>query len=146
MDSYRVEKQSAMSILLSNGGEEIMPVPTSGGGSKSEPELELLSNIIKAFNEQFGNINWTDADRVYKLITEEIPAMVAEDSAYQNARRQSDMQNARIEHDNALDRVMNALLRDDTELYRHFMDNESFRRWLKDTVFSLTYEGTVKAT
>jgi len=56
------------------------------------------------------------------------------------------MQNARIEHDNALDRVMNALLRDDTELYRHFMDNESFRRWLKDTVFSLTYEGTVKAT
>ena len=29
---------------------------------------------------------------------------------------------------------------DDTELFRQFRDNESFRRWLTDTVFSLTYE------
>ena len=34
---------------------------------------------------------------------------------------------------------MNALLKDDTELFKQPMDNESFRRWLTDTVFGLTY-------
>jgi hypothetical protein len=49
-------------------------------------------------------------------------------------------QNARIEHDEALRRVMTALLKDDTELFKQFSDNESFRRWLMDTVFTLTYD------
>jgi type I restriction enzyme R subunit len=31
-------------------------------------------------------------------------------------------------------------MRDDTELFKQFMDNESFRRWLKDTAFNLTYD------
>lgn len=140
MDSYRVEKQATMRITLPDADAEIEPVPTAGGGHKPEPELDRLSNIIKAFNEQFGNIPWTDADRVRKLITEEIPARVAADTAYQNARKHSDKQNARIEHDKALARVMTAILKDDAELFKQFSDNESFRRWLTDTVFALTYE------
>jgi type I restriction enzyme R subunit len=140
MDSYRVEKQATMRITLTDADAEIEPVPTAGGGHKPEPELDRLSNIIKAFNEQFGNIPWTDADRVRKLITEEIPARVAADTAYQNARKHSDKQNARIEHDKALARVMTAILKDDAELFKQFSDNESFRRWLTDTVFALTYE------
>ena len=64
---------------------------------------------------------------------------MAADGAYQNAMANSDKQNARIEHDKALGRVMTALLKDDTELFRQFADNESFRRWLTDTVFGLTY-------
>jgi type I restriction enzyme R subunit len=77
---------------------------------------------------------------VHKLITEDIPQRVAADSAYQNARQNSDKQNARIEHDKALGRVMTAVLKDDTELFKQFMDNDGFRRWLTDTVFGLTYE------
>ena len=80
------------------------------------------------------------ADRIWKRITEEIPARVTADGAYQNARANSDEQNARIEHDKALQRVMTAMMRDDTELFRLFMDNESFRRLLADTVFELTYK------
>jgi type I restriction enzyme R subunit len=139
MDSYRVEKQAAVKIQLPDAEAEIEPVPSSGGGQKPEPELDRLSNILKTFNDQFGNIPWTDADRVQKLITEDIPNRVAEDTAYQYATQNSDRQNARIEHDKALARVMTAVLKDDTELFKHFMDNESFKRWLTDTVFNLTY-------
>ena len=39
----------------------------------------------------------------------------------------------------ALGRVMVALLKDDTELFKQFSDNPSFKRWLEDTVFSATY-------
>ena len=139
MDSYRVEKQATMCIKLPDKDGEIEPVPTTGGGHLPEPELDRLSNIIKTFNELFGNIPWTDYDRVRKLITEEIPSRVEADTAYQNALRNSDKQNARIEHDKALARVMTALLKDDIQLFKQFSDNDAFRRWLTDTVFALTY-------
>ena len=142
MDSYRVEKQAMQKILLPDEDTEIGPVPTSGGGQRPEPELDRLSNIIRSFNEHFGGISWDDADRVHQLITETIPSRVAADSAFRNAQRNSDRENARIEHDKALLRVMTSLMKDDTELFRQFMDNAGFKRWLTDTVFTLAYEQT----
>ncbi len=139
MDSYRAEKQAIMRIKLPDADAEIGPVPTAGGGHLAEPELDRLSNILRAFNDLFGNIAWQDADRVRRMITEEIPQKVAADTAYSNARAHSDRQNARIEHDRALWRVIVGLMRDDTELFKQFSDNESFRKWLADTVFALTY-------
>ena len=141
MDSYRVEKQAVRKIQLPDADAEIEPVPATGGGCKAEPELDRLSNILKTFNDQFGNVPWTDADRVHQLITRDIPAKVSADRAYQHARRNSDKQNARIEHDKALARMMTAVLKDDTELFRQFSDNESFRKWLQDSVFALTCSG-----
>ena len=64
MDSYRVEKKAAAKIKLPDSDAEIEPVPTTGDGHRPEPELDRLSNILKVFNDQFGNIPWTDADRV----------------------------------------------------------------------------------
>jgi len=139
MDSYRVEKKAAMKIQLPDQDAEIEPVPTSGGGWRPEPELDRLSNILKTFNEQFGNISWTDEDRVRQLITQEIPAKVAADTAFKNAMKNTP-QNARIEHDKALGRVMTALIQDDTELFKQFSDNQAFRRWLTDTIFAMTNE------
>jgi type I restriction enzyme R subunit len=140
MDSYRLEKQATVKIALADDDAMIEPVPMAGGGRRPEPELDRLSNILKAFNDQFGSIEWKDRDRVHKLITEEIPSRVAADTAYQHARKNSDKQNARIEHDKALKQVMNPVLKDDTQLFKLFSDNEGFKRWLTDTVFALTYE------
>ena len=144
MDSYRVEKRAAIRIALPDQDAEIGPIPAARAGRKPEPELDRLSNILKTFNDQFGNIPWTDSDRVRRLITEDIPAKVAADEAFQNAMKNSDKQNARIEHDKALGRVMTAVLNDDTELFKQFCDNPSFKRWLGDTVFGLTYEEDVR--
>ncbi len=61
------------------------------------------------------------------------------DSAYPNASQNSDKQNARIEHDKALNRVMMSVMQDDTVLLKQFMDNEGFKRWMTDTVFRLPH-------
>ena len=34
---------------------------------------------------------------------------------------------------------MAAVLKDDTELFKQFSDNESFRKWLQEMVFAETY-------
>ncbi|WP_022661738.1 type I restriction endonuclease subunit R [Paucidesulfovibrio longus] len=140
MDSYRVEVKTSLKIGLADQDAEIGPVPTSGGGRKPEPELDQLSNIIKAFNDQFGNIDWKDGDKIRQVIAEEIPAKVAADAAYQNAMKNNDKKTARIEHDAALQRVMIDLLSDHTELFKQFSDNPSFKKWLGDTIFGVTYQ------
>lgn len=140
MDSYRVEVRSALNIALADEDAEIDPVPVGEGGFAAEPELDRLTNIIKSFNDQFGNIEWQDADKIGQVIAEEIPTKVAADQAYQNAMKNSDRQNARIEHDAALQRVILSLFQDHNELFKQFMDNPSFKRWLSDTVFAVTYE------
>lgn len=140
MDSYRVEKQAAQRVQLTDQDAEIDPVPTDGGGHKAEPELDRLSNIIRGFNDLFGNISWADTDRIKQLIGSEIPNKVAANKAYQNAKQNSDKQNARIEHDKALAGVIVGLMKDDTELFKQFSDNPEFKRWLTDTIFSATYD------
>jgi type I restriction enzyme R subunit len=136
MDSYRAEKKAAMKISVPDADAEIGPVPASGGGRKPEPELDRLSNILKTFNEHFGTL-FTDADRVAQRIKDDIAPKVAADQGYRNAKMNTP-ETARLEHDKALQRVMVSLLKDDTELYKHFVQNESFRRFVTDMVFTLT--------
>jgi type I restriction enzyme R subunit len=136
MDSYRVEKQTALAVKLPDAHAEIGPVPVSGGGHKPEPELDRLSNILKTFNDTFGTL-FKDGDRIVKRIVDEIAPKVAADQPYQNAKKNTP-DTARIELDAALMRVMGPMLKDDTALYKQFVQNESFRRFLTDMVKQLT--------
>lgn len=72
----------------------------------------------------------------------DIPAEVAADKAYQVATKNSDRQNARIEHDGAPQRVMMELLAGHTEPFKPFSDDPGFTEWLSDTNFQSTYAET----
>ena len=136
MDSYRVEKRAVMKIAVADDNAEIGPVPVEGGGRKAEPELDRLSNILKAFNDQFGTL-FADSDRVARRIKDDIAPKVAADQSYRNAK-QNTPNAARIEHDKALAKVMLTLLKDDTQVYKQFVENDSFRRFVTDMVFTMT--------
>ena len=137
MDSYRAEKEAAQRLSLADEDAEIDPVPAGGGGGLREPELEPLSRIVATFNETWGT-DFTDADKVAELIRT-LPDQVVADTAYRNARRNSDPQNARIEHDAALRRLITSMVRTNTELFRAYTENPDFRAWLSDQMFWLTY-------
>jgi type I restriction enzyme R subunit len=138
LDSYRAEARSQMSIQLEDSDAEVDPVPTGGIGGKPDAELDLLTNILSAFNDLFGNIDWKDADNVRAQI-QRIPGMVSKDAKYQNAMRNSDRQNARMESDAALQRVIFSIMADNMEIFKQWGDNPSFKKWLADMVFSVTY-------
>ncbi|MFI5436747.1 UvrB domain 3-containing protein [Rhodococcus baikonurensis] len=139
LESYRAEKLNAMKIALDDEDGTLDPVPAAGGGHRADLELERLSAIVRSFNDHFGNIEWNDADRVERFITEEIPRLVSEDEAYKNAQANDDPVNARVESDRALSQVMLRLISDDTQLFKEFQDNSSFKHWLAGAVFNATY-------
>jgi type I restriction enzyme R subunit len=60
-------------------------------------------------------------------------------------RTDPDKQNARMEHDRALNLVSLGLLSDNTELVKQFSVNPNIKRWLTDTVFDTTYLPAVVA-
>ena len=126
LESYRNEAREAVSIKLEKEGHII------------QPEMDILSVILIDFNDVFGNINWNDADNVRRQILE-IPAMVSKDEKYQNAMRNSDEQSARLESERALQQVIFTIMADNMELFKQFQDNPSFKKWLSDLVFNLTY-------
>jgi type I restriction enzyme R subunit len=80
---------------------------------------------------------FTDTDRVARRIRDDIAPKVAADAAFQNAKANTP-HTARMAHDQALARVMQNLLTDDTQVYRQFVENESFKRFVGDMVFALT--------
>ena len=138
LSDLRVEKKAVLKIALADVDAEIEPVPTDATGHKPEPELDRLSNILKTFNQQFGTL-FTDTDRVAKRIRDDIAPKVAADAAYQNAMANTP-HTARMAHDLALGKVMQILLKDDTQVYKQFVENDAFKRFVSDLVFALTAE------
>jgi len=136
MDSYRVEKKAMQNIVLQDNDAEIEPIPMEGGGHKPEPELDRLSNILKSFNDRWGG-QLQDPERQTKRIIDDIAPKVAENTAYRNARENTP-HTARMVHDEALGKVMQLILKDDTQFYKLFVENESFRRELGDVVYAMT--------
>ena len=141
LDSYRLEAQESMSIKLEDSDTEVPPVPAGKSGHIVNPEMDLLSVILNDFNDMFGKIDWQKPDTVRRQIIA-IPEMVAKDERYQNAMKNSDRQNARMESERALQQVIFSVMADNMELFKQFQDNPSFKKWLSDMVFNMTYEPT----
>jgi type I restriction enzyme R subunit len=138
MDSYRVEKKSVMKIALADTEAEIAPLPTEAGGGKPEPELDRLSSIIQSFNDQFGTL-FADGDRVVRKLKQDIVPAVEADTTFRNAKKNTP-HNARTAHDQALTKAMQVMMTEDMQIYKAFVENESFRDWVKSNVFRWTHD------
>lgn len=138
LDSYRNEARETMSIQLEDSDSEIAPIPAGKSGHVVSPEMDLLSIIVSEFNDMFGNIDWKEPDNARRQILE-IPAMVSKDEKYRNAMKNSDEQSAKLESERALQQVIFSIMADNMEIFKQYQDNPSFKKWLSDLVFNLTY-------
>jgi type I restriction enzyme R subunit len=114
-------------------------VPVEQGGRVRTPEYDRLSNILNQFNDLFGT-QFQDGDRVVRRIREEIAPRVALDKTYRNALKNTP-QNAPHALDMALNRAMQGLMTEDTKVYKEFLENERFKRFISDMVRHITENG-----
>ncbi|MBE7380313.1 MAG: type I restriction endonuclease subunit R [Leptolyngbya sp. SIO1E4] len=139
LESYRVEREMTQAILL-GGEQELAPTPPEPRTIVRQPDLDWLSNIIREFNERFGNIDWTDEDKVRRLLFEDLPREISQDEEYLNAKQHSDRQNARITFEKKLTDKFQDHIFDQTEAYRQYTDNQEFKGWLVNTLFEMDYD------
>jgi type I restriction enzyme R subunit len=141
MDSYRPSKQGTENISLAADPGFVAPLPVTVGGGKIEPELDSLENILKVFNHRFGDIDWTDKDKVNKFLTEQLPAEMKADKKVMDAITTSpDKQNARISSDKKVEELMQQYLFSQTEIFKKFSTDQDFQRRYKEFVFDTIWQ------
>ena len=126
-----------MEIALVDADAEIEPVPMGAAGGRQEPDVDQLSSVIRDFNERFGATEFRDQDRVTRFLFEELPEKIGANGRVQNALRNSDNQNARIEHDRAVDDELLGSLSDHTDLYALYNTDRAFKAWLQERLFAV---------
>ncbi len=140
MDSYRPSKESTQNIDLTEDPGEIDPIPVDVKGGKQEPELDTLENILDAFNKRFGDIEWTDKDKVRKILTEQLPTEMKADKEMMDTVKYSDKQNAKITSDKKLEELMQQYLFTQTEIFKKFTEDKDFQRRYKEFIFDTLVE------
>lgn len=133
LESYRLEKKNTIDIILEDEDGTVEGLGI-GAGKKNEVELDTLENIISAFNDIFGNIDWQDKDNVARQI-KELPEMVMKNEKFKNALKNSDIENIKREYHSALKEVFRIIMVDNMELFGQWTNNSNFSKWLNDTIF-----------
>jgi len=133
-DKYRLVKEEERAIVLENVNAEIDPVPVGTGGAIVDPELDVLSNIVKDFNDTYGNIDWKDKDEVQRQI-EELPKRIAASEDFVNAVRNGDGQVAQITFNDDIVKIVAAMLEEKTEFVQTYFANQDFQNFVNARVF-----------
>ncbi|MCF6271152.1 MAG: DEAD/DEAH box helicase family protein [Melioribacteraceae bacterium] len=141
MDSYRPSKSGTQKISLVAEPGIVAPIPVEVGGGNQEPELDTLENILNAFNQRFGDVEWSDKDKVQKILTKQLPAAMKEDKEIMEAIKYSpDRQNAKMASDNRLEELMQQYLFSQTEIFKKFTQDLDFQRRYKEFMFDTLVE------
>ena len=133
-DKYRIVKEEERAIVLENENTSVNPIPVGTGGGKPEPEMEALSNIVKDFNDTYGNIEWKNRDEVQRQI-EELPARIATSVDFVNAVRNGDRQVAQITFNDDIINIVAGMLEEKTEFVQTYFANQDFQNFVNARVF-----------
>ena len=140
MDSYRASFQGQKNIKLPSETGEVQPVFLDGGGGKKEEDYDSLENIISVFNQRFGDIEWTDPDKVNKILVEQIPEELKANADAVATIENSDRQNAKIAMDMKLLEMMKTLMFSHTEVYKKFVDDVDFQNRYQEFIFDIMWQ------
>lgn len=94
---------------------------------------DFLASVLS-----YPNAGWERLSILLNFLVPKLPAPMEEDLA-KGILESIDMDSYRVEKKAALMRVMGPLLRDDTEFYKQFVQNESFRRFVTDRCSELPW-------
>lgn len=137
LDSIKYILLGTTNIPLDQG-KELMPSSEMGSGV-AEPEMELLSNIVKAFNDRFGT-TFTNEDKVRKMTAELMQDVKDDQAAMDNINaslNKNDIQNAQITFTDILKEKMINHIDSNFEVFKEYNDNPEFKAFLAGQMFKL---------
>ena len=145
MDSYRLSREGKKKIDLDDTIGELDPVPVSEGVGQSEDEYDTLENILKLFNERFGDIDWKEFDKAQDILVKEIPNSLKADKSILQTIANSSRQNGKDASDKKVKEIMQKFIVANTEIFKTYVDNkESFQNRYNEYIFDILFEESKK--
>ena len=134
-DSYRVQLIKSEDIRLKGDGE-LMPSSADGSSKIQGAELQELSEIIKEFNEKYGNVEWNEGDKIVRTL-QNIKEDVLKDEKFVKSSKHSDRQNLRIEFEALLQEKMQEIIDVNFDFYKHFTDDAALKQRITQKMFDM---------
>lgn len=144
LENYRAVAQETLSIALENENAFVKPATVPTDISFSAPEPDTLTHILMEFHKLFGNLQWTHqtmADTQLKNIFQH----ARNDLKVQNAVKNSDVQNIKLEISRAISEAINLTIETGGEIYMAYYGNtknkigQQFNSWLNKVIFKYAY-------
>jgi len=141
MESYRLSREGKRKIKLEDDIGELDPVPVSEGAGTGESEYDTLENIIKEFNERFGDIDWKEFDKAQDILVQEIPNSLKADNSILQTIANSSRQNGKDASDKKVKEIMQKFITANTDIFKTYVDNkESFQNRYNEYIFDILEE------
>jgi len=139
LDSYRVQLIATQNIALA-GNAELQPLgpETASGG---EVEMDSLSGIVKSLNDKFGDIEFTDSDKLKRTFAE-LSDEVKNDEEYIRATKDTDKQNSWITFQKVLQSKFHNKVTTDFDLYKKYNDDQAFHDFISQELFEHVWKET----
>ena len=114
--------------------ENLKPIPVGQGGGKPDPDMDLLSNIVKDFNDLFGNIEWKNPAEVQHQI-EELPVRMEGSHLFVSILYRIDKVYAQITFNDDIINIIAGMLEEKTEFVQTYFANPEFQNYVNTKVF-----------
>lgn len=137
LDSYRAETKASINLAPDDEPGTLDPANPTGLAGEREREYDLLSAIVRTFNDVFADANFSDADRVARQATGPMMDGLVENAHLRRIAANTDPQNQRIEFEIALRDAVNAGWMDNYELFDRIDKDPQFRSAFGDHMFRL---------
>ncbi|MBZ7995063.1 type I restriction endonuclease subunit R [Campylobacter canadensis] len=137
-DSYRVQLKAKMDIKLSSDGG-FYPSNADGSKQKSEIVLDELANIVRSFNEKYGNFEFDSNDKIKRYLTS-LKDDVLEDKSFLKSLQNYDRQNTKIAFNEILPKAILNKCDTNFAFYTSYCNDKDFQIIMSEKIYEYIVE------
>jgi type I restriction enzyme R subunit len=138
MDSYKIQKQKDVQILLENEEGVIEPMGSGGDAGVIEEEIDPLSKIIKDINERFG----TAFDANDKVILNSLSQKLLNNQSLEGSIKNNSENVAKIKFNDLFQEELITMLNSHFDLYKKLDENPELKCYVNDRIFDMVVQKT----
>lgn len=137
LEYYKLQKVREGRIALTNGSAGALKGPTDVGTRHEPDDLVSLDKVIDALNKRYGNITFTDADRVE---IENLEASLCTDDNLVEKAKKNSKDNFKFPFSEAFEKRVLDMMDRNPVLFTELMNNKEFREELKQMLLDRMYQ------
>jgi len=138
MDSYKIQKQKDMQIVLESEEGVVAPMGSGGDAGTVEEVIDPLSKIIKDINERFG----TAFDATDKVILNSLSQKLLNNQSLEGSIKNNSENAAKIKFNNLFQEELITMLNSHFDLYKKLDENPELKNYVNDRIFDMVVQKT----
>jgi type I restriction enzyme R subunit len=136
LEDIRVVKKIVGSIPLDEGESDIVEIVDGGTGEKIEEDIDVLSEVIKAVNKQWGAEFGEKQQETLTKMAEDL----ASDEEFEHVVKNSSKHGSSLKFEGAFKNKYDDQFENDYKLWEQLTNNPDLRKYVRTKMFDYVLE------